>query len=352
MADDRVFRVGVTPDVINSQGDLDWGGVTLNHLKQTPGIEVDYIRGNTQVLFPKQVKEFDAIFSFGCGYDRATFSDPEMRLVLIARFGVGYDNVDVQAATEAGVIITISPDGVRRPMATAILTFILALSHKLLIKDRLIRAGRWDERTDHMGVGLTGRAIGLIGVGNIGRDFCEIVRPLNMKLMGHDPYIDQPDVEPLGVRLVNLDTLLRESDFVCVNCPLTKETEGLIGERELALMKPTAFLINTARGPIVDERALHSSLASHQIAGAGLDVFESEPTPPDNPILQLDNVIVIPHSICWTDECYSKMETSATQAILDVARGATPQYVVNKEALKHPRLRDRLDQLAAENAQS
>ena len=140
MANDRVFRVGVTPDVINSQGDLDWGGVTLNHLKQTPGIEVDYIKGNTQVLFPKQVKEFDAIFSFGCGYDRATFSDPDMRLVLIARFGVGYDNLDVQAATEAGVIITISPDGVRRPMATAILTFILALSHKLLIKDRLIRA--------------------------------------------------------------------------------------------------------------------------------------------------------------------------------------------------------------------
>ena len=342
MPEDTVFRVGVTPDVINAQGDIDWGGVTLNHLKQTPGIEVDYIRGKTPVLFPKQVKEFDAIFSFGCGYDRATFSNPDMRLVLVARFGVGYDNVDIQAATEGGVIITISPDGVRRPMATAILTFILALSHKLLIKDRLIRAGRWDERTAHMGVGLTGRTIGLIGVGNIGRDFCEIVRPLDMRLLGHDPYLDQSVVEHLGVRLVDLETLLRESDFVCVNCPLTKETEGLIGERELTLMKQTAYLINTARGPIVDERALYSALARRQIAGAGLDVFEAEPTPPDNPILQLDNVIVIPHSICWTDECYSKMEASATQAILDVARGTIPKHVVNREALKHPRLRDRL----------
>ena len=352
MSEDRIFRVGVTPDVINAQGELEWGGVTLSQLKQKSGIEVEYIRPKRRTLSPEQVKNFDAIFSFGSSYDRATFSDPEMRLVLIARFGVGYDNVDLEAATKAGVIITISPDGVRRPMSTAILTFILALAHKLLIKDRLIRAGRWDEKIKHMGVGLTGRTIGLIGVGNIGRDFCEIVQPLGMRLLGHDPYVDQSDVERLGVRLVDLDTLLRESDFVCINCPLTKETEGMIGQYELGLMKPTAFLINTARGPIVDERALYAALAGRQIAGAGLDVFESEPTPPDNPILSLDNVIVIPHSICWTDECYSKMEVSASRAILDFARGVIPQHIVNPEALKHPRVLDRLSTMGVQDIQS
>ncbi len=352
MPEDTVFRVGVTPDVINSEGELEWGGVTLSQLRQSPGFEVEYIRPKRPILSPDQVKDFDAIFSFGSGYDKSTFSDPGTRLIHVARFGVGYDNVDVQAATEAGVIITITPDGVRRPMATAILTFILALSHKLLIKDRLIRAGGWDEKIHHMGVGLTGLTIGLIGVGNIGRDFCEIVRPLEMKLLGHDPYVEQSEMERLGVSLVDLDTLLREADFVCLNCPLTQETEGLIGEPELALMKQTAYLINTARGPIVDERALYSALVRRQIAGAGLDVFESEPTPPDNPILQLENVIVIPHSICWTDECYSKMEISASQAILDIAGGTIPKHVVNKEALKHPRLRDRFSRTSTQNTQT
>lgn len=345
MPDGRDFLVGITPDVINSKGELDWGGVSLDLLDEAPGIEYRFIRENKPVLSADQVSDLDAILSFGSGYSSDTFSDPHMRLSLIARFGVGYDRIDVSAATAAGVMLTITPDGVRRAVATSILTYILALSHKLLIKDRLVRSGRWSERIDHIGVGLTGRTIGIIGVGNIGREFCKVVCPLDVKLLGHDPYVRQPDVEELGIKLVDLDTLMRESDFVCVNCPLTDDTFHLLGEREISMMKPTSFLVNTARGPIVDETALYSALSDSRIAGAGLDVFETEPASADNPIFQLDNVIVTPHAICWTDEAWRKMEESAIRAILTFARGEAPPYIVNQEVLEHPRLRKRMAEL-------
>ena len=135
------------------------------------------------------------------------------------------------------------------------------------------------------------------------------------------------------MRLVDLETLFRESDFLAVNCPLSDATRGLVSARLLSLMKPSAYLINTARGPIVDERALHDALVSGRLAGAGLDVFEEEPTPASNPLLQLDNVIVTPHGICFTDECMRRLAESAFRAVLDVADGRTPPYVVNPQAI-------------------
>jgi D-3-phosphoglycerate dehydrogenase len=248
--------------------------------------------------------------------------------------GVGYDAVDVAACTANGVIVTNAPDGVRRPVATTILLLILALSHKLMTKDAITRAGRWTETTKHMGVGLSGKTVGSLGVGNIGGEAYRLLAPLDMVHIAFDPYMKAEEAAKLRVRLTDKDTVLREADFVFINMPLTPETRKMVGERELALMKPTAYLINTSRGPIVDEKAIHQALSQRRIAGAALDVFEQEPIAPDNPLLTLDNVIVTPHSICWTDEFFRNNAESAFRSVVAVARGETPTFVVNRDVLK------------------
>ena len=193
-----------------------------------------------------------------------------------------------------------------------------------------------------MGLGLTGRTLGIIGLGNIGREIVRLARPLGMRHLAFDPYLSAADAATEGVEQVDLETLLRASDVVSINCALTPETHHLLNADRLALMKPTAYLINTARGPIVDQRALTDALEARRLAGAALDVFETEPIDPSDPLLRCDNVIVAPHAICWTDECFSAMGASACRSIVDVAAGRIPRFVVNREALDHPRVRARL----------
>jgi len=246
---------------------------------------------------------------------------------------VGYDTVDVPACTENGVILAITPDGVRRPVATSALTFMLMLAQKVMTKDRLTREGRWGERINHMGTGLSGRVLGSVGVGNIGAELFRLAAPFGMKHVACDPYVPQESVAPLGVKLVDLDTLFREADFVCVNCPLNEETRKLVGARQFSLMKPGAYFINTARGPIVDEKALYDALSSRRIAGAGIDVFEQEPVSPDNALLKLDNIVVTPHHICLTDECINTIAASVFSACRALAAGRVPKNVVNQEVL-------------------
>jgi phosphoglycerate dehydrogenase-like enzyme len=252
--------------------------------------------------------------------------------------GVGYDSVDVPACTRNGILLTITPDGVRRPVATSVLAYILALSLRMFDKDRLTRAGRWADKLDHMGTGLIGRTLGIVGLGNIGREIVRLARPLGMRHLTFDPYLSAEDAAPEDVEPVDLETLLRTSDIVSINCALTPETHHLLNADRLALMKPTAYLINTARGPIVDQVALTAALTTHRLAGAALDVFDTEPIDPHDPLLALDNVIVAPHAICWTDQCFQAMGQSACRSILDVAQGHVPNFVVNRGALAHPRL--------------
>jgi D-3-phosphoglycerate dehydrogenase len=264
------------------------------------------------------------------------------RLLIVARFGVGYDSVDVQACTDHGVLLTITPDGVRRPVAASAIALLLALSHKMLIKDRLTREGRWHEKLDHFGTGTTGRTLGLIGFGNIGREIARLIQPFEMQVVASDPFAMPTDASALGVKLLDLPQLLAQADFAIVCCSLSKETRHLIGAQEISRMKPTAYLINVARGPIIDQIALTEALQKRTIQGAGLDVFEQEPIPSDDPLLKLDNVIVAPHAICWTDECFLNIGRSACTSIVNVAQGRVPKYIVNSDALKHKRLRDRL----------
>ena len=326
------FRVGITADVLKSDGVPIFGNEVLG-LLDNPLIEWEYMGKDSGDITPAHAARYDAICAMVTRVTPQSFSGTDLRLKLIARFGVGYDSIDVPACSKAGVLLTIAPDGVRRPVATSALTFVLMLAQQVLIKDRLTRAGRWSEKMDYIGTGLTGRTLGSIGMGNIGAELFRIAKPLDMVFIAHDPVADPALAAQLGVRLVDMDTLFSESDFLTVNCPLSEKTRGLVDARLIALMKPTAYLVNTARGPIVDEKALYVALAGGKLAGAGLDVFEEEPALASNPILALDNVIVTPHGICFTDECMRRLAESAFRATLDVAAGRTPPYIVNPEAL-------------------
>jgi phosphoglycerate dehydrogenase-like enzyme len=249
------FRVGLTRDFLGPDGRVTFGDIGLSLLDEAPGVSWEFLAEGTRELRSDQVGGYDALLVLAPRVSAATLAGAD-RLAVVARFGVGYDNVDVDACTRAGVLLTITPDGVRRPVAAAVLTLVLALAHQLLIKDRLTRSGRWAEKLAHLGVGLTGRTLGVVGLGNIGREVFTLARPLGMRFLAHDPYARPADAEALGVELVGLEALLRAADFVCLCCALTKDTHHLIDAGRLALMKPSAYLVNVARGPVVDQRAL------------------------------------------------------------------------------------------------
>jgi phosphoglycerate dehydrogenase-like enzyme len=241
--------------------------------------------------------------------------------------------------TAAGVLVCNTPNAMPRPVATMALTLVLALAHRLLAKDRMTREGRWNDRVDHMGMGLTGRTLGVVGAGRIGKELLRMARTFDMRLLAADPYAEELELGYIGARKVLLERLMAEADFVVVTALLNQETRHLVNAQQLARMKPSAYLINVARGPVVDEKALYEVLAAKRIAGAGLDVFEEEPTPATNPILKLDNVIVTPHALCWTDELFGNIARTAIGAVLAVHGGRAPQFVVDAGALAHPRVK-------------
>lgn len=334
------FRVGVTRDFLKPDGTSDLDGIA-GPLFAEAGLEWEYVAENTPELTGKQVGDYDALLVLGAGITADTFTGSD-RLAIVARFGVGYDKVDVEACTKNGVLLSIAPDGVRRPVATSIMTFVLSLSHQLLIKDQLTRSGRWEDKQDYMGLGLVGRTLGLVGMGNIGKETFKLAKPFGMQHITFDPFVNVADAEEVGAKIVDLETLMSTADFVCVCCPLTEETMGLINESNISLMKQSAYLINTARGPIVDQKALTDALLNRRIQGAGLDVFEKEPINNDDPLLSLDNVIVTPHSICWTDECFEGNGRSVCESIIKVASGKIPTYIVNRDVIESPILKKKL----------
>jgi len=314
-------------------------------LLQQPHIQHEFLPSSDSEVPGEIADQYDALLVLAPRITARTVAGCT-RLGLVARFGVGYDTVDVAVCTQNNVMLTITPDGVRRPVAAAALTFVLALAHKLPAKDRLTREGRWHEKLEYMGTGLTGRTLGVIGLGNTGRELFRLAAPLDMRHVGFDPYVTADQAAALGIKWLDLDRLLAESDFVVTCCALTTQTRHLLDARRLALLKPMAYLINVARGPIVDQAALTEALRERRIAGAALDVFEQEPIDPHDPLLALDNVILAPHAICWTDELSLGNGRSACQSILDFASGRVPQHVVNREVLDRPGMHDKLRQFA------
>lgn len=336
------FRVALSADFRKPDGSPSFPEFDLSALEQRPNLDFFYLEPEAEIS-AAQLADVDALILLAPRVGAGSLT-PKGRLSVVARFGVGYDNVDLDACSANDVAVVITPDGVRRPVAVSILTLVFALAGKLFVKDRIARRGPagWAEKTAHNGVGLVGLTLGSIGIGNIGAELFRLARPLDMRFIAHDPYADPALAQELGVVLTDLDRVFRESDFLCINCPLSPETHHLVNRQRLGLMKPSAFLVNTARGPIVDQAALTEVLKAGGIAGAGLDVLEQEPPDADDPLLDLDNVILAPHALCWTNQLFSGSGAADVRAVLAVMGGQAPHGIVNRDVIDRPGWQARL----------
>jgi D-3-phosphoglycerate dehydrogenase / 2-oxoglutarate reductase len=253
-------------------------------------------------------------------------------LLIVSTNGAGYDTVNVKACTERGILVLNQAGGNAESVAEHVLGMLLALVKRVIECDRALRAGTLVDRGDFTGREAHGKCIGIVGIGNVGRRVAELCGGLlRMEAIAYDPYVDAEETRRCGARKVELDELLRSADFVSINCPLTEETRGMIGARQYALMKPTAYFITTARGLIHDEAALEAALRENKIAGAGLDVWGKEPPPAAHPLLQFDNVIVTAHTAGVTREARANMGRIAAEQMLDALDGKAVMRIVNPQ---------------------
>ena len=264
------------------------------------------------------------------------------KLSCISQAGVGVDKIDIRTASRLGILVANAPiEWDVMNVAEHTVAFILALAKKLKQIPIFLERGisLWDKRMDTIYLGK-GSCIGIIGLGRIGSKVAELLRPFGVKLLGYDPYVPKDKAKRLDVKLVDLKTLLKESDFVTIHVPLTSETHHLIGARELALMKKTSYLINTSRGGVVDEAALIAALRDKKIAGAALDVVEDEPLKPSHPLFHFENVLLTPHIAGRSTESAKESARMAVKNCLKMLKGIVPESVVNPEAI--PKWRERL----------
>ena len=253
-------------------------------------------------------------------------------LLTVCSAGAGYDIVDVAACTAAGVIVCNNSGPGREAVAEHALGFMLALAKKISLADRMIRRGVVQDRSALRSSELLGKTLGIVGVGQIGGRLIELCAPFAMTVLAYDPYLDDDELEARGATKVELDELLERADFVHLNCPLTPETEGLMGREQFARMKPSAFFVTTARGPVHDEDALYEALVAGAIAGAGIDVFHDEPPDPQHPLLALDNVVASPHTAGITVEATREIALATAEQWITIFAGKLPPRLVNPEA--------------------
>jgi len=255
------------------------------------------------------------------------------KLKVVVRYGTGYDTIDADAATDNGVMVVNVPgDWCAEEVSNHAIALLLAMATKIVSLNNDTKQGRWPEAqlTRAAAGSPYEQTLGLVGCGKIGRTTARKGQCFGLRILGYDPYMDESLAREHGITLVSLPELLKESDYISVHSLLNKETWHLIGENEFKQMKPTAYLINTARGAVVDEAALIKALQENWIAGAGLDVFEKEPIDPDNPLLRMDNVVVSPHCASHTVASFKRLKTSVAQEAARVLSGRWPKNVVNK----------------------
>lgn len=254
-------------------------------------------------------------------------------LLMVSSNGAGFDPVDVEACTAAGVIVVNQSGGNAQSVAEHALGMMLTLSKRIIEADRALRREPNVNRNTLVGTEVHGRTIGIVGIGNVGRRIAALCSGLlGMKVLAYDPYLTSEEIAARGADKVELDDLMRRSDYVSINCPLTRESRGMIGASQFSLMQPHAFFITTARGFIHDEDALLAALRDKRIAGAGLDVWAKEPPPPEHPLLQFDNVLASPHTAGVTKEARENMGRIAAEQVLDALDGKRPPRLVNPEA--------------------
>ncbi|MFC1988581.1 C-terminal binding protein [Chloroflexota bacterium] len=258
---------------------------------------------------------------------------PKCKVIIIG--SVGFDPIDVDAATDNGIIVVNNPasEWCVQEVVNHTMALLLACAKKLVLLNNLTKQGNWSEAKQVQApmVSIHGQTLGVIGCGAIGGTTAKVAQCFNLRVLANDPYIDKSVASEKGVTLVSLPELLKESDFVSMHTPLNEETRHLIGEKEFKQMKPSAYFINTSRGPVVDEIALIKALQVKWIAGAGLDVFAKEPVAPDNPLLKMDNVVVLPHSGSYSDESFKRPRIVIMQETLRLLSGRWPKNMVNKK---------------------
>lgn len=328
------FRVALTADFYDAAGRTRYRDLGLSVFETFPRIQVERFAEHRPEIEPEQLSGVNGAIVLAPRVTEQSLSAAH-DLLAIGRFGVGYDSVDVAACTAADVLLYITAGAVDRSVAEATVGWMLALSHHLRTKDRLVREARWDDRSRYMGSELRERTLGVVGFGGIGRAVVKLLTGFGMRPpLVFDPFARAEALAEFGAKSVSLDELLARSDYVSLHCPLNDQTRGLIGAQELSLMKPTAYLINTARGGIVDEDALFDALQERRIAGAAIDCFVGEPLTSPPRLAQLDNVLLAPHCIAWTDELFRDIGRAACQGMIDLAAGRRPVGVVNPEVFE------------------
>jgi D-3-phosphoglycerate dehydrogenase len=301
---------------------------------QASGLDIEFVRLNARTaddLFPAAA-DADALL-----VQWAKITRPVMerltRCKVISRYGIGVDMVDLQAASDHGIWVCNVPDYCIEEVSTHALTCLLALNRNLVTHNAHVKSGKWGGVPGGAPGRLSVQTLGIVGLGNIGREVARKAGPLGLRLLGFDPYLSAEKAAALGVELTSLEDLLRRSDYVSLHCPLTDETRHLIGPAQFDLMKPGAYLINMARGPVVDQPALVQALASGKLRGAAVDVLEQEPPAADEPLLRMDNVIITPHIASWTGEALIQLRRDTARNAILALKGQQPRSIVNRKGL-------------------
>lgn len=285
----------------------------------------------------EKAKNVDALVSLLSDKIDSEVFDSAPKLNIVSQLAVGFDNIDVQEATKRGIYVTNTPEVLTETTADFAWALLMAVARRVVEADKYVRTGQWRvswHPSMLQGRDVYGATMGIVGAGRIGYAVARRAKGFNMKILYYD-VIPRPEMErDFDAKRVDLDMLLKESDFVSIHVPLMKETHHLINADKLKLMKKTAYLINNARGPVVDEKALYQVLKKGQIAGAGIDVFEQEPTPIDNPLLKLDNVVVAPHISSASYETRSRMAEMVAENLVAFFEGKKPPNLVNPEVMK------------------
>src|SRR5579875_967953 len=297
-------------------------------------LEVVYLQTREPSVVRDHAADADAVVVAWAPLTREVIASLR-RCRLIVRYGIGVDMIDLDAATEQGIVVCNTARYCIEEVSAHAISFLLLLNRQILPLHRSMQNGGWGSPDIMPPRRLAGQQLGLIGLGNIGRAVAAKARGLGLRVVACDPFVQAGSVQD-GVQLVGLAELLTTSDYVSIHCPLTASTRHLIGRRELALMRPTAFLINCARGAVIDQSALVEALARRRIAGAALDVFETEPLAVDDPLRRLDNVILTPHVAHWSVESAIECRRTAVEHVLAALRGEIPPDVVNRAVLQRP----------------
>jgi phosphoglycerate dehydrogenase-like enzyme len=356
----RTFRIALTGDYLDEDGQSAYGELGWSTWDGVPFLRYRFLteqaprRGDptywerfySMEVTAEQLVGIEGLVVIRPWVRAEAFGDDAQDLVVIGRSGAGYDKIDLEACTANDVAVFNAPLALNHSTASSALMFLLVLAKKLPQQERIARQGRWDLQSKTLAGELQGRTLGIVGLGHSGRELVRLVAPFEMRILAYSPHADSAAATQLGVRLATLDEVLRHADFLSLHCRLTPETRRLIGAAELAKMKPSAYFVNVARGELVDQAALLAALRLGRLAGAALDVFEHEPLPLNDPLLQLDNVVVTPHWSASTADVWRASTQAMIDGMLRAATGQVPANVVNPAVLEKPGFRLKLARFA------